>query len=191
MHKAGTRQVSLTCTRLEGSYLHANSFGICNFGKHVHPARCSRKAYGNSSKDGIWLRNRVQALASARCEVMRSCFILHCVAENSGDLRFLARSRQISPRAVLGTIGRARNRLSATGVEIGITWMSDRPQAGRGPVSWACELEDRPALDLGTLWLRLSEPWRMANGRRSGRQLETIRLADCCVLRDPQDLSNV
>ena len=99
----------------------------------------------------VWLRNRVQALASARCEVMRSCFILHCVAENSGDLRFLARSRQISPRAVLGTIGLARNRLPATGVEIGITWITDRPQAGRRPVSWACELEDRPALDLGNL----------------------------------------
>jgi len=70
------RQVSLTCTRLEGSCLHANSVQLCNLGKHAHPARCSRKAYGTSSKDGIWLRNRVQALASSACgDVTRSCFI--------------------------------------------------------------------------------------------------------------------
>ncbi len=97
---------------------------------------------------------------------------------------------------MLGTIGPAGYRLSATEVEIGITWITDRPQAGRGPVSWACGLEDRPALDLGNplrerRWLRFSRPWRMANGRRSGRQLQTMRLADDRVLRDPQDLSNV
>ena len=68
---------SFTCTRLEGLSLHANSFGICNLGKHVRPAKSSRMAYGTSSKDGIWLRNHVQALASACCEEARSCFILH------------------------------------------------------------------------------------------------------------------
>ncbi len=68
---------SFTCTRLEGLSLHANSFGICNLGKLVRPAKSSRMAYGTSSKDGTWLRNHVQALASACCEEARSCFILH------------------------------------------------------------------------------------------------------------------
>ena len=68
---------SFTATRLEGLYLHANSFGFCNLGKDVRPAKSSRMAYGTSSKDGTWLRNHVQALASASCEVARSCFILH------------------------------------------------------------------------------------------------------------------
>ena len=120
-----------------------------------------------------------------------------CVAGNSGRPRFLARSRrQISARAVLLTIGPARNRLSATEVEIGITWVTDRPQAGRGPVSWTRGLDDRSALDFGNprreqRRLRLSRPWRMANGRGSGRQLEAMRLADDSVLGDPQDISDV
>ena len=64
---------------------------------------------------------------------------------------------------MLLTIGPARNRLSATKVEIGITWITDRPQAGRGPVSWARGLEDRSAVDLGNprreqRRLRLSRP---------------------------------
>ncbi len=40
---------------LEGLYLHANSVGICNFGRHVRPAMSSRTAHGTSSKDGFWL----------------------------------------------------------------------------------------------------------------------------------------
>ncbi len=62
---------------LEGLYLHANSDGICTFGRHVRPAMSSRTAYGTSSKDGTWFRNCVQALASDCCKVPRSCFILH------------------------------------------------------------------------------------------------------------------
>ncbi len=42
---------------LEGLYLHANSDGICNFGRHVRPAMSSRMAYDTSSKDGSWLRS--------------------------------------------------------------------------------------------------------------------------------------
>ena len=68
---------SFTCTRLEGLCLHANSIRICNLGKRVRPAKRSRMAYGTSSKDGTWHRNDVQALASACCEVARSCFNLH------------------------------------------------------------------------------------------------------------------
>jgi len=40
---------------LDGLYLHANSLGICKFGRHDCPARCSRTAYDSSSKDGSWL----------------------------------------------------------------------------------------------------------------------------------------
>ncbi len=58
---------------LEGLYLHANSDGICTFGRHVRPAMSTRTAYGTSSKDGTWFRNCVQALAF--WELTRSCFI--------------------------------------------------------------------------------------------------------------------
>ncbi len=60
---------------LERFYLHANSDGICTFGRHVRPARCSRTAYDSSSKDGAWLRNCVQAQAWR--QPVRACFILH------------------------------------------------------------------------------------------------------------------
>ncbi len=60
---------------LDGLYLHANSLGICNVGRHVHPAMSSRTAHGTSSKDGTWIRNCVPALAF--CELPRSCVILH------------------------------------------------------------------------------------------------------------------
>ncbi len=68
-------RASLICTRSEGVYLHANSVGICNLGKLVHPTRCSRTAYDSSSKDGSWLRNCVQALAWR--QLVGACFILH------------------------------------------------------------------------------------------------------------------
>ncbi len=59
---------------LERFYLHANSLGICKFGRHVHPAMSSRTAHGTSSKDGTWLRNCVPVLALVCCKVTRSCF---------------------------------------------------------------------------------------------------------------------
>ncbi len=67
---------------LEGLNLHANSLGICKFGRHDLPARCSRTAYGTSSKDGSWIRNGLQALAF--CELPRSCVILHDGPESDG-----------------------------------------------------------------------------------------------------------
>ncbi len=60
---------------LEGLYLHANSIGICNFGRHDCPAKSSRTAHGTSSKDGAWLRNCLQALAWRK--LVGACFILH------------------------------------------------------------------------------------------------------------------
>ena len=70
---------------------------------------------------------------------------------NLGGLRFTSRSGHVRAGAVLVAIGPAGNSRPAAEVEVGLAWITNRPEARRRPITSPSGLEKRPELDLADL----------------------------------------